>query len=306
MDLDLDQVVSVAPAPGSAGHRRVVPARALISRLAYPLLMAGTVAVGVTSFHRGWDPGTVTPLFMMGTMAYLAVMERLIPYERAWHPTRGEWGLYAVYLVLTLLGGAIAQVMVVTVVLAVAPPTSAAPLWIELPAVILLGSLVQYPIHRVSHTNRWLWRLHGVHHVPDKVNLGNHSVNHIFDILFKEGVAQLVMAYLGFSELSLFCAQLFVMAQGYFVHANVDVHLGWLSNLLVSPEHHRLHHSVDVREAGHYSSDLSIWDRLFGTYTWTEGRAPEVVGLQDPGSFPGTGRVVATVLHPFRLSRHPI
>lgn len=75
--------------------------------------------------------------------------------------------------------------------------------------------------------------------------------------------------------------------------------------MLASPEQHRLHHSTDLSEAGHYGSDLSIWDHVFDSYTWRPGREPVSVGLGDPASFPRTGEIVASLLHPLRRAKGP-
>ncbi|MFJ3582078.1 sterol desaturase family protein [Streptomyces sp. NPDC090127] len=92
------------------------------------------------------------------------------------------------------------------------------------------------------------------------------------------------------------------VGQGYVAHANIRVRLGPLDHVLSGPEQHRLHHSTDLSEAGHYGSDLSVWDRVFSTFTWRPGREPESVGLTDPDSFPATGAVLATLVHPWRRS----
>ncbi|CAM5369506.1 sterol desaturase family protein [Streptomyces griseus] len=113
------------------------------------------------------------------------------------------------------------------------------------------------------------------------------------------------LALVGFSRPAVLVAGLFVAAQGYFVHANIDVRIGPLNHLLAGPEQHRLHHSTDLSEAGHYGSDLSCWDHLFGTFTWYPGREPTAVGLQDPTAFPGTGEILAALLHPWRRRPAP-
>ncbi|MEV7010945.1 sterol desaturase family protein [Streptosporangium sp. NPDC051022] len=246
------------------------------------------------------DFGQVSFFFMVGTVTYLTVLERVIPYERNWHPDRGEWGWYGVYFLLTMVASGLAQLPVMAVVGALALPTPMIPMWAEVPSALLLGSLASYLVHRLGHTNPWLWRLHGVHHVPEKVNVANNGVNHIFDVLLAQSVVQLSLALIGFSQGSVFAVGLFIIAQGYFVHANIDVRIGWLNYVFASPEQHRLHHSTDLSEAGHYSSDLSIWDWMFGSFTWRPGRRPVMVGLQDPASFPKTGAVVSTFLHPWR------
>ncbi|MFI7274528.1 sterol desaturase family protein [Streptomyces sp. NPDC049879] len=266
----------------------------------YPVLLAGVVSVAVVTIGAGWEPGLPSMLFLLGVVVYLGVLERVIPYERAWHPRGREWRWYGVYFVVTGVGGSLAQGAVSGVVGMVAAPEPVWPLGVEIPLAVLAGALASYGVHRLGHTNAWLWRLHGVHHVPEKVNVANNGVNHVLDVAFSQGATQLALACAGFSQDSVFAAGLFVVAQGYFVHANIDVRLGWLNHIVSGPEQHRLHHSTDLAEAGHYAVDLSVLDHVFGSFTWKPGRRPEAVGLHDPASFPPTGAVGATLAHPWR------
>lgn len=284
--------------------------RSVLRHVAYPFLLVTLVSIATAALRWRWDLGRVSQFFLIGTIGYLTVLEWLIPYEPAWRPSVGEWGWYGTYFVLTMIGGALSQVPVSAVVGWAAPPHSTLPLWVEIPAALLLGSLANYLMHRWSHTNRWLWRLHGVHHVPDKVNVANNGVNHIVDVLLTQGAVQLSLALAGFSAESVFVVGLFVVAQGYFVHANVDVRIGVLNHVFAGPEQHRLHHSVDLAEAGHYGSDLSVWDHAFGSFTWRPGRRPAVVGLQHPSDFPRTREVIASHLQawhrPVRADDYPV
>ncbi|MDX2937481.1 sterol desaturase family protein [Streptomyces ipomoeae] len=274
--------------------------RILLRHAAYPALMATLVAVAIAALRLHWDLGRVSQLFLVGTIAYMALLEWLIPYEPEWAPSAREWGWYGVYFVLTMIGGALSQVPVAAVVRWAAPPHPTLPLWAELPLALLLGSLANYLVHRWCHTDPRLWRLHGVHHVPDKVNVGNNGVNHLLDIVLTQGVVQCSLALAGFSTEAVFVMGLFVVSQGYFVHANIDVRIGVLNHVLAGPEQHRLHHSVDLSEAGHYGSDLSIWDHAFGSFTWRPGRRPVAVGLRNPADFPRTDEVVASHLQAWR------
>ncbi|MCX4736498.1 sterol desaturase family protein [Streptomyces sp. NBC_01363] len=279
--------------------------RAVLRVSAYPFLLASTVSVAAAALCLDWDPDRVSPLFLLGVIAYLTVLERVIPHRWAWHPNAGEWRWYGVYFLLTMVASAFAQYLVSTVVSVVSPNESTLNLWTEIPAALLTGSLASYLVHRLGHTNAILWRLHGVHHVPEKVNVANNGVNHVLDIVLAQGTVQLALVLVGFSRDSVFVAGLFVAAQGYFVHANIDVRIGRLNHVLASPEQHRLHHSTDLSEAGHYGSDLSIWDHFFGSYTWRPGREPVAVGLGDPASFPRTGEIVSSLLHPLRRAKGP-
>ncbi|MFF0506548.1 sterol desaturase family protein [Streptomyces fimicarius] len=280
------------------------PARFLCA-VAYPVLLLSVAAVGAAALWLKWDPAWVSPLFLVGTIAYLSLLERLIPYDRNWHPGKDEWRWYGIYFLLTMAGSGLAQLLVALAVGLISPEEPAHHLWVEIPGALLAGSLVSYLVHRLGHRNALLWRLHGVHHVPEKVNVANNGVNHVLDIVLAQSLVQLTLALVGFSRPAVLVAGLFVAAQGYFVHANIDVRIGPLNHLLASPEQHRLHHSTDLSEAGHYGSDLSCWDHLFGTFTWRPGREPTAVGLQDPTAFPGTGEILAALLHPWRRRPAP-
>ena len=292
---------------GRAGGRSAPASvsRAVLRVTAYPFLLAGTVSVGAAALCLDWDPEHVSPLFLLSVISYLTVLERLIPHRRSWHPNAGEWRWYGVYFLLTMVASAFAQYLVSAVVSEVATRETELNLWAEMPAALMTGSLASYLVHRLGHTNAILWRLHGVHHVPEKVNVANNGVNHVLDIVLAQGTVQLALSLVGFSRDSVFVVGLFVAAQGYFVHANIDVRIGRLNHVLASPEQHRLHHSTDLSEAGHYGSDLSIWDHVFDSYTWRPGREPVSVGLGDPSSFPRTGEIVASLLHPLRRAKGP-
>ncbi|MFG2695401.1 sterol desaturase family protein [Kitasatospora sp. NPDC048407] len=274
--------------------------RTVLRYAAYPALLFTVPACAVATLHQHWDIGRVLAAFQVGTIGYLWALERLIPYRRDWHPGGRELRCYAVYFVLTMVGGALGQLLVAALVARLAPPHPTLPLRVEIPLALLTGSLAKYLFHRWSHHQPWLWRLHGVHHALDKVNVTNNGVNHLLDVLLGQALVQLALAWLGFSRESVFCTSLFVVAQGYFVHANIDVRIGRLNHVFGSPEQHRLHHSTVLAESGHFGADLAIWDHLFGSFTWRPGRRPVAVGLHDPASFPPTTSVLASLLHPWR------
>ncbi|CAM5714203.1 hypothetical protein SBADM41S_07304 [Streptomyces badius] len=71
--------------------------------------------------------------------------------------------------------------------------------------------------------------------MPEKVNVANNGVNHVLDIVLAQSLVQLALALVGFSRPAVLVAGLFVAAQGYFVHANIDVRIGPLNHLLASP-----------------------------------------------------------------------
>ncbi|MEE1820200.1 sterol desaturase family protein [Streptomyces sp. SP18ES09] len=276
--------------------------REVLRYAAYPILALSAVWLFASTLHYGWDRGQSVQFFLVGVILYLAALERVIPHRDDWHPTGREICWYAAYFVFTMAGAVLAQAVVGAVVAAVRGPGLGLALRTQIPVALLTSSLAGYLAHRLAHSHRWLWRVHGIHHVPAKVNVANNGVNHVLDVGFKQGAVQLSLGLAGFSPDCLFAVALFTLVQGYFVHANIDVRLGPFQQVLASPEQHRLHHSADVAEAGHYGVDLAIWDRLFRSFTWRPGREPDVVGVHDPAAFPETGSVLAGLLHPWRRS----
>jgi len=282
---------------------RFGPGIATLRYVAYPLLLLATAATVMTSIWLEAPLALVSLCFVPCAIGYLALLEQIIPYDKTWLPEAWEWRRDGLYYCLTIVSGALARVGVVVVGAIVAPLDPSLPLWAEIPAAVVVLSLASFAYHRWSHHQAWLWKLHGVHHATQKVNVANNSVNQFLDVAFHGIASQLPLFLLGLSQPAVFAAGLFKAAQGYGVHANIDVRLGWLGYILAVPEQHRLHHSVNPRESGHYGADLPIWDLLFGSFSWAPHRAPERVGLQDPGSFPSARSIVANQIHPFRRSR---
>lgn len=274
----------------------------ILRYVAYPVLLLAAVATVIITIRTEASLPLVAVCFVPLTIAYLAVLEQIIPYDRSWLPEAWEWRRDGIYYFLTMVSGGLARAAVVSLGLILVPLRPTWPLWVEIPVAILVLSLFSYSFHRLSHHVPWLWKLHGVHHATSKVNVANNSVNQFLDVTFHGIASQLPLFLLGLSQPAVFAAGIFKAAQGYGVHANIDVRLGRLGYLLAIPEQHRLHHSVNPRESGHYGADLPIWDLLFGSFTWAPNRAPERVGLQDPDSFPSVRSILLNQLHPFRRS----
>jgi sterol desaturase/sphingolipid hydroxylase (fatty acid hydroxylase superfamily) len=246
------------------------------------------------------DYGSVTFGTILLFIVLFALLELLMPYKKDWHPTWAEWKRDGLYFVFVVLAGAIGQGMVYSLAFHLATPLGRMPLWSEIAAGLLIATLGGYAFHRLGHSTPFFWRIHGIHHVPNKVNLANNSVVHSFDVIGSTICSQLPLLILGFSEESMFLIGMFTGVQGYFIHANLNLRLGWLNYLIASPESHRLHHSVVYEEAGHYGTDLVLWDFVFRSFTWQDQKAPKIVGVEDSLAFPLSESVLENAIHPFR------
>jgi len=282
--------------------RRVAAAaiRPVLRYLAHPVLLIAAAATVMAAIRGDAPFPLVTFGFAVFAFAYLSILERVIPYDRTWHPAGWEWRRDGIYNALTLIGGGVARGGILSIGAVVAPAEARLPLGVEIALAIGAMSLCSYGYHRLSHRVPWLWQMHGVHHAPHKVNVSNNNVNQFVDAALQLVATHLPLFLLGLSQTAVFAAIVFRVAQSYGTHANIDVDLGWLNYLVTGPEQHRLHHSSEPREVGHYAVDLPLWDLIFGSFTWKPARAPCRVGLHHPAAFPTTRSFLINQVHPFR------
>lgn len=151
--------------------------------------------------------------------------------------------------------------------------------------VVLDGAI--YLQHVASHKVPALWRLHRVHHTDPDIDVTT-------AIRFHPGEIALSMLYkivlacgLGPSPLAVVLFEVILNASAMFNHANLKLPAGLdrvLKLAIVTPDMHRVHHSVLRREHDtNYGFNLSVWDRLFGTYTPEpeHGHEGMTIGLAD-------------------------
>jgi len=268
--------------------------------LAHPALLVAAAATVIIAIRTEASFPLVNLGFVLFAFGYLSVLERIIPYDRTWHPTGWEWRRDGIYNAMTLIGGGIARGGILSIGSVVAPLHARLPLAVEIAVAIGVMSLSSYGYHRLSHRVAWLWKMHGVHHAPHKVNVANNNVNQFLDAALQLVATCLPLFLLGLSQPAVFAAIVFRLAQSYVTHANIDVDLGWLRYLVTGPAQHRLHHSTEPHELGHYAVDLPLWDLIFGSFTWKPARAPRRVGLRHPAAFPTPRSILVNQIHPFR------
>ena len=160
------------------------------------------------------------------------------------------------------------------------------PLWLEAVIAILVLDFVIWAQHLMTHKIPILWRLHRVHHADRDMDVTTairfHPIEIALSMLIKIGVVYL----LGPSALAVLLFEVILNGTAMFNHANVRL-TPWLDRMirtvLVTPDMHRVHHSVDREEHdSNYGFALSVWDRMFGTYIAqpSGGHDNMTIGLQ--------------------------
>jgi sterol desaturase/sphingolipid hydroxylase (fatty acid hydroxylase superfamily) len=185
-----------------------------------------------------------------------------------------------------------------------------APWWLAVPAAVLLLDLAIYWQHRLMHAIPLLWRLHRVHHSDLGFDLTTGVRFHPFEIAISMGIKLGLIALLGAHPLAVLTFELLLSLGSLFTHTDIalpkrlDSALRWV---FVTPSMHRIHHSIRRNETdSNYGFHLSIWDRLFRSYTIEpaedERRMP--IGIE---AFREAREqtVMALLLQPFRNQNDP-
>jgi sterol desaturase/sphingolipid hydroxylase (fatty acid hydroxylase superfamily) len=270
----------------------------------WPLLVAAWITAAIVVARAA--PAEALPGFLgAATLTLIVVLmafEFVLPFRRDWS-LRGDpekWRDVAHYFVYTQLGGTTAQILFVVGAaaamsrlgfdggLGVWPTQSSLPMQIGL--VIVLGDLLEYWTHRLSHSVPALWPLHAIHHSPVRLSTVKAGRHHLFYFWARGLIAWLPLMFLGAPGEIILWQVVALGTTGILAHANIDFRIPvWVQRIVVTPGYHRIHHSVDVRQGNsNFAVVLPIWDMLFGTYTDPAKTPTPDVGMKDdpiPRSF---------------------
>ena len=144
------------------------------------------------------------------------------------------------------------------------------PFWFACVASLLLLDLVIYAQHAVFHKMPLLWRLHRVHHSDTNIDMTTALRFHPFEIVLSMLLKIAVVILLGAPAVAVLLFEVILNATAMFNHSNVQLPAGlesWLRLVIVTPDMHRVHHSVHRDETdSNFGFNLPWWDHLFGTY----------------------------------------
>ncbi|MFN8604144.1 MAG: sterol desaturase family protein [Candidatus Binatia bacterium] len=146
----------------------------------------------------------------------------------------------------------------------------ALPWWLAVVVSVLLLDLAIYLQHVLFHAVPALWRLHRMHHADLEFDVTTGSRFHPLEILLSMVVKLGVVAALGPPAVAVLIFEVLLNATSMFNHGNVmlpvhvDRRLRWL---VVTPDMHRVHHSIVRQETdSNFGFNVPWWDRLLGTY----------------------------------------
>jgi sterol desaturase/sphingolipid hydroxylase (fatty acid hydroxylase superfamily) len=150
---------------------------------------------------------------------------------------------------------------------------------------LLLLDLTIYTQHVFFHKIPVFWRLHRMHHTDLDVDVTTGARFHPFEIGLSMGIKMVAVAVLGAPAWSVVAFEVLLNATSMFNHSNVFLNENVdriLRMLVVTPDMHRVHHSVIRRETdSNFGFNLPWWDRIFRTYRPQpeKGHASMTIGL---------------------------
>jgi sterol desaturase/sphingolipid hydroxylase (fatty acid hydroxylase superfamily) len=215
--------------------------------------------------------------FFVGTFAVVAAWERWSP-QRALTLSRAiRW---RANLGLVILNTALLRVALPAAAVGMAATSTAqgwgllnhfvAPFWLAVPIAVVALDFVAWLQHVMVHAVPALWRLHRVHHADLDYDLTTGARFHPIEIGLSMGIKLAAVALLGAPVLAVVIFEVLLSSCAMFNHGNIrlpavlDRALRWV---MVTPDMHRVHHSVEDDESNcNFGFNLTWWDRLMGTY----------------------------------------
>lgn len=159
------------------------------------------------------------------------------------------------------------------------------PFWFEFILAIALLDMLIYWQHVASHKINVLWRFHKVHHVDRDIDVTTGARFHPVEIVLSMFYKLLCISILGPMAFAVLVFEVLLNASAMFNHSNVNLSPTLdriLRTLVVTPDMHRVHHSVLRNETdSNFGFFLSVWDKCFGSYITqpTNGHEGMTIGL---------------------------
>ena len=214
----------------------------------------------------------------VGVLVLFAGLETLFPARARVLPRARRW---LTNLSMSALGSAVGALMAPVLAVSVAAVAAskgwglfnlaALPVWLEFALSLVLLDLAVWAAHVASHRVPMLWRLHSVHHTDRDLDASSGVRFHPGEIAISLLWKAAVIVLLGPSVLAVLVFEIVLNGTAIFTHANIALP-GRLDRMVrrvfVTPDMHRIHHSVDLAESQtNYGFCLSVWDRLFRSYS---------------------------------------
>lgn len=270
----------------------------------FPLFAFGINAalIGMVGAGRPyWQP----LLVLLGAVALMFGVERLIPYQPQWNLPRGDALRDTLHALVNTAFNHLG-VLLLPLLSALKPWhgrwPQAWPFSLQVLAAILVADLGISAVHHLSHRWPWLWRFHAVHHSVRRLYGFNGLMKHPLHQLAETLGGVLPLLLLGIPQTVALALVFCVAVQLLLQHSNADYRSGLLKYLFANAEVHRFHHSSRAGEGDvNFGLFTTLWDHCAGTFHYRPGAAPSSsaeVGIDGGAEYPDG--YLAQLAQPFR------
>jgi len=251
--------------------------------------------------------------FFFGVFATMALWERLAPRRALGAPKIWRW---TNNLGIVFLNTAVLRVLFPTTAVALALTAEAQgwgvlnhldlPAWLEIAAAVVALDFAIWLQHVTFHAVPALWRLHRVHHADLDFDVTTGARFHPVEILLSMVIKFAAILILGPPAAAVLVFEVALNASSMFNHGNVRLPPALdrvLRLAVVTPDMHRVHHSIEDHETNsNFGFNLSLWDRLFGTYKAQPDAGHErmTIGIREPRDEREVNRLPGMLALPFR------
>jgi len=149
--------------------------------------------------------------------------------------------------------------------------------------VFILFDVWMYFWHMANHRIGFLWRFHRAHHADTEMDTTTALRFHPGELIISSFVRLPVVIAIGMSFTDLILFEVLLNISTLFHHSNLAVPERWdrlIRTVVVTPNMHRVHHSIELRETNsNFTSLVSVWDRIAGTFRTREDTRAISLGL---------------------------
>jgi sterol desaturase/sphingolipid hydroxylase (fatty acid hydroxylase superfamily) len=245
---------------------------------AFPILMVGLSYLSFYLINQGMLLNNAVVISTTLLFFILLFLEKLIPYQLKWNKDSETLNDIFHTFFGTVLGAYIGNTLLMLTFhylgnwlqnsIDVSLWPSHLPITLQVIFVFLLSDLGRYVQHRLAHQYDSLWKFHELHHDCPNLNVFKTSRSNIFERITQQLFMYGPLFILGMPQDIFMYFLVPNSLLGLLVHANIDLRIGFLENIIMGPNAHKLHHSINLKEGNtNFGSALVIWDRIFGTYT---------------------------------------
>ncbi len=223
------------------------------------------------------NEGTLRLGIFAGLLVLFIVLETLLPKKKRVMPRARRW---LTNIAIVGIDTALVRVLFPIVAVGIAIWASAkgwglfnlidAPFWVSIPGSIIALDFLIYVQHRIFHRVPFFWAMHKVHHTDRDLDVTSALRFHPAEIIVSMVYKFACVILLGAPAAAVIIFEILLNGCAMFNHANLRLPK-WLDKTLrlalVTPDMHRVHHSVIERETNsNYGFCLPWWDRMLGTY----------------------------------------